>query len=92
MDYHQKYQVQYQVITVVSPNDIVHQQCSSLKKTLLSLVQLGTLDLVNHYLVDCVMLQNSPSWFAWNVKIVNNFPIFFLVIPVLHQTPHSQGF
>ena len=64
VDYHQEYQVQYQLLTVVSPNDTMHPQFSSLKKTLPTLVQLGTLDLGNHYLVDCMMLQNSPSWFA----------------------------
>ena len=30
-----------------------------------------------------MMIQSSPSWFAWNVKIVGNFSIFLLVIPVL---------
>ena len=64
VDYNQKHQVQHQVLTVVSPNDTMHQQCSSLKKTLPSLVQHWLLDLDNHYLIDCVMLQNSPSWFA----------------------------
>ena len=32
----------------------------------------------------------TPSWFTWNSKIVYDFPIFLLVIPVLHQAPHSE--
>ena len=63
----------------------MQQQCFSLKKTLPSFVQLGTLDLNNHYLVDCIMLQSSPSWFAWNVKVVGNFSIFLLVIHVFFK-------
>ena len=73
----------YQVLAVISPYETIHQECSYLKKTLSALVQLGTLDLDNHYLADCVTLQNSPSWFAWNPKIVDDFPIFVLVIPFL---------
>ena len=92
MDYHQKHQVQYQVLTVVSPNDTMHQQCSSLKKTLQSLFQLSALDLDNHHLVDCVVLQNSTSWFAWNAKVIDDFPVFLPAVLVIHQTPHSQGF
>ena len=30
----------------------------------------------------------APSWFAWNVKIIDDFPIFLIVISVLHQTRH----
>ena len=50
------------------------------------------MDLGNHYIVDCVMLQNSPSLYAWNVKIIDYFSIFLLVISVLRETPHSEGF
>ena len=66
VDYHQKHQAQYQVPTAISPNDTMHQQCSSLTKTLPSLVQLGTLDLDNHHLLDCVILRNSPQ--GWKIR------------------------
>ena len=70
------------MLTVASPNDTIHQQCSSLEKTIFSYVQLGIPELDNHHLAGCVMLQNSSFWFAWNLKIVDEFPIFLLVIPV----------
>ena len=44
-----------------SPNETMYQQCSSLKKTFSSLVQLYKLDIGNRDLVDCVTLQNYPS-------------------------------
>ena len=58
-----------------------------------SLVQLGILDLDDDYVVvDCVILQDCPSWFVWDAKIVDDFAIFLLVIPVLHQALHSERF
>ena len=62
--FHQKDQNQYHVLTVVSQNDAMHQQSSFLKKIFSSLVRLGKLELGGNHLVNCMTLQNSPSWFV----------------------------
>lgn len=90
MDFHQIQRVQNQLLVFVLSNDITHEQCASLKKSYSLFIKLSTLDLDDHYLADGMALQNSPSWSVWNARIVDDFLISLLVIPVLQQAPHSH--